>query len=174
MQSVDGNRRLFLALWPDETIRQQLIPLIPPAHGRSVKPANLHITLVFLGNTSSQDAMQLIQCINQLRLSPFKVCLDRTGGWRKAGIFQVGMQQVPDELFQLVESLRTCIEPLGISIDNRPYKPHVTLARKIKQRIQTDKPVNIEWPVDRFVLVESCQIEGSVEYKVIHEWWLKK
>lgn len=173
MQSYDGKKRLFLALWPDDSIRQQLVPLIPASTGNGIKPQNLHITLVFLGDVAPSIAEQLIQRIDRLHPNTFSLTLDTTGYWSVPAIFWAGMQQVPDELLSLVKSLRKCARKQKLKVETRSYKPHVSLARKVKQRIQSDRPVNIEWQVDRFVLVESCQIEGGVEYRVIHEWLLQ-
>ena len=42
-------RRLFLALWPEDTVRRDIAALATEVAGRRrIRDANLHLTLVFL------------------------------------------------------------------------------------------------------------------------------
>ena len=57
MSSGSETRRLFLALWPDDGLRETLTALtngLPEAaQGRRAARDNLHVTLVFLGSLDS-------------------------------------------------------------------------------------------------------------------------
>ena len=172
MQTYEGNKRLFFALWPDEDMRRQLQTLIPESPGRASRAGNLHITLVFLGDTSSAVVEQLTHCIDTLQSPPFALSIDRYGWWRGPGVYWVGPREVPESLLQLVESIRSCAIRAGISLDTHSFKPHVTLARKMRQRPRARHTLNIHWQVDRFVLVESVQGVEGVEYRVLREWVL--
>ena len=172
LQPYEGKKRLFLALWPDDLIRKQLANFIPSTHGRGVNPQTLHITLVFLGNTSFQDLRQLMKSIDEIKASTFSFQLNTYGWWKRAGIFWIGMQEIPGALSSLAETLAHLARQLGFKLDERPYSPHVTLARKVKQRIQLKQKVLINWSVDHFVLVESVPVEGGVEYRVLYTWIL--
>lgn len=173
MQQYEGNKRLFLALWPDDDVRYQLADLLPNGHGRPVKAENLHITLVFLGDTPWHTAEQLIQRIDRLHPRGFHLTVSHTGWWKHNGIFWAGLREIPEELRSLVKSLRKRAKEQGIKTDTRSYHPHVTLARKVREKIKTRDDLDIQWPVDQFVLVESVPIEGGVEYHVLQTWKLK-
>ena len=55
--------RLFFALWPDETLRRQLVKRMArdlrPCGGRRIPPENLHVTLVFLGTLDARQRRRL-------------------------------------------------------------------------------------------------------------------
>ncbi len=168
----EGNKRLFLALWPDTGVRRRIKKLIPAGPGRPVPAANLHITLVFLGNTHGTTAAQLINRIDRLHPRPFQLTLDSAGYWPRPGIVWLGMRQAPEELLSLVKSLRKCARQSGLKIETRAYRPHVTLTRKQREAVKEDE-IKIDWQVDHFVLVESVADDGGVVYRVLHEWLLK-
>lgn len=174
MQEYEDNKRLFFALWPDEDIRRQLHELIPQSLSRPVRVQNLHITLVFLGDISSAVLEQLACCIDTLKSPSFVLTIDRYGWWRGPGVYWVGPRDVPQPMLQLFESIRSCAVKAGLNLDSRSFKPHATLARKVRQRPRARHTFNIHWQVDRFVLVQSVQGEGGVgvEYRVLRVWAL--
>ena len=66
MTSIQEKKwRLFFALWPSETERTALALWQPRLHelcgGRAMRPATLHVTLVFLGEVAENrlEALQL-------------------------------------------------------------------------------------------------------------------
>lgn len=173
MQPFDDNKHLFLALWPDDTLRVQIHACIPSSIDRPTRINNLHITLVFLGDIPWPVAERLIQRINRLHPRAFRITLDTIGYWSRPGILWLGMQEIPEDLLLLVKSLRKRARMQGIKVETRAYKPHVTLARKVREKPEREENIRIDWHMDRFVLVESVQVEGGVQYKVRHEWPLK-
>ncbi|MCG8325379.1 MAG: RNA 2',3'-cyclic phosphodiesterase, partial [Thiotrichales bacterium] len=103
----------------------------------------------------------------------FNLGLDIFGYWSKPAIYWLGVRDVPEQLKTLVKSLRKCARKQGIKVETRTYTPHVTLARKVRVKPETDRTTHIEWPVREFVLVESVPVEDGVEYKMIHRWELE-
>ena len=61
---------------------------------------------------------------------------------------------------------------LGIEIEKRPYRPHVTVARKAKLPLSTDIEA-IDWSATEFVLVESISTAQGVRYNVLKRWPLR-
>lgn len=165
--------RLFFALWPDEKTRKQIANVFKQFEQQKlklVKNSNLHITLEFLGEVSDHDRNALIDKTSRLNHKSFDLELTEAGWWPKPQILWIGTSQVPTSLLELVKSVRQCVRQQGIKTDSREYKPHVTVARKVKRKIHINEPFHIPWHVDRFVLVESKTFESGVEYQVTREW----
>jgi len=165
-------KRLFFALWPDESTRQACAEVVNPlkhAGGKRVLPENLHVTLVFLGSVDEATEAVLISAANAIAVPKLTITFDRLDFWRKPRILCLTGRTEGGELKTLVAELNAVSQTLGIGIDKRPYTPHVTLIRKIKDaRPITFKP--IVWQSDSFCLIESRTLPEGVEYRVIREW----
>ncbi|BAN69346.1 2'-5' RNA ligase family protein [endosymbiont of unidentified scaly snail isolate Monju] len=78
------SRRLFFALWPDEALRRRLAdwqqthlpPGVQPTH-----PADLHLTLHFLGQVEEGRLGALRELGDRLAGEAFALCLDHLGHW---------------------------------------------------------------------------------------------
>ncbi len=163
--------RLFFALWPDDTLRAQIVEtrkLIPGLdQGRLLVAGNLHLTLHFLGNIDLDRIECFIRQARKVRAQPFSLELDTPGYFKKARVLWLGCQQLPTALVDLHRQLGRHLETCEFKVEERPYNPHMTLARKINRR--PDMPPRVEplpWQVDKFVLVQSVSIEGGVRYQV--------
>jgi RNA 2',3'-cyclic 3'-phosphodiesterase len=168
--------RLFFALWPDDETRSNLNKVAQQFKNekfRLVKKSNLHITLEFLGEISSQDQEELIDKAGKIHAEPFYLELTQVGWWKRPAILWIGTNHIPKPLVELVTSIKKCVKQQGLKIDTRPYKPHVTIARKVKQVIVPKESIHIPWQVNSFTLVISKSVESGVEYQVLKEWSLK-
>jgi hypothetical protein len=74
-------------------------------------------------------------------------------------------------LADLVLALRSELAGCGFALDNRPYRPHATLARKAPalEAYTLDPP--IRWPVDSFVLAYG-QEGPPPRYRILRRWSL--
>lgn len=82
----------------------------------------------------------------------------------------IGVHHIPQPLTNLVESIKQIVEQQGLETDKRSYKPHVTIARKVKQVQSTKQSIDIRWQVNSFVLVESKSTEMGVVYQIVQQW----
>lgn len=165
--------RLFFALWPNDEIRTQLDNVAKQFRKENIKlikESNLHITLEFLGEVSDRDKEELIEKINKIHHEPFDIKLTRVGWWRKPQILWIGTTHIQKPLLKLVKSIRKCVKQQGLKTDKREYKPHVTIARKVKQVFVPKETFHIDWHVESFVLVISKSTDNGVEYNVIKDW----
>ena len=64
-----------------------------------------------------------------------------------------------------VKRLVSALESCGFEPEQRPYRPHVTLARKVRGRPETGSAL-MEWFCDDFCLVESA----GGKYSVLRRW----
>ncbi|MEE4377194.1 MAG: RNA 2',3'-cyclic phosphodiesterase [Candidatus Competibacteraceae bacterium] len=166
------SRRLFLALWPNSSERRQIADLARPLTvGREVIVENLHLTLVFLGNTDSKRQQCYERVLQDIQAPSFTLTLDAIGYWPKPRILWLGTSQPSNDLADLVKDLHERLSGCGFKPETRPFNAHVTLARRfpgpppIKAMTQP-----ISWFIQRIALVESCPQAGRVHYRVLRYW----
>jgi RNA 2',3'-cyclic 3'-phosphodiesterase len=167
--------RLFFALWPNDEVRKELAEIsdqFKDEKFRLTKISNLHITLAFLGEVSEQEQTKLVEQANNIKSSSFSLKLNSIGHWKKPGILWLAPEEIPEALKELVEQLQTLIKQQGLNIDERPYKPHVTIARKVKQFTIPEVKFHIPWSITSFALVVSKSSDIGVEYHILQKWML--
>ena len=169
-------KRLFFALWPARDTRDAILtvtrPLVRISGGRAVVPENLHATLAFLGSVKSDRLSAIIGVADQIHAAPFAVYLDRLEFWKRPRILALCASRTPPELLNLVQNLWRGLETCGFTPEKRPFRAHVTLARKASRMPQTDSGLLVDWELDQFVLAESVTDPKGVRYAVLRRWRL--
>jgi 2'-5' RNA ligase len=164
-----AERRLFFALWPDDEQRQSLGAVIPLAlrsvDGVPAKSSNWHVTLVFLGNVDERRIPAVRDAVAGIRVDPFGLCLDQLSYWRQPKIACLEASDTPAELISLVRRLQDALKGLAFSPEARRYRPHVTIARKVRPFSPGPlaQPLALGW--SGFELVESISGKRGVEYR---------
>lgn len=130
--STPARLRLFLALWPTPALLHDLLAHADawtwPARARRTRPERLHLTLHFLGNVPAARLPQLRSAF-AVPWAGCELALDRAEVW-PGGIAVLEAAQVPPGLAALHATLGERLRGLEIPVEERPYRPHVTLARK--------------------------------------------
>ena len=171
---MSDTRRLFFALWPDEPVRKQLDAVARqyrPAKSRAIPRTNLHATLIFLGSMPETLLPDIVRAGALIQPRTFTLTLQHLQVWRKPQVLCLCPECVPTALQQLHDELAAALHFHEISFDERSYRPHVTLARKVRQRVAVSQlPEAIDWPFSGFSLVESVSMERGVHYQPLHQW----
>jgi 2'-5' RNA ligase len=165
--------RLFFALWPDEQTRQRLAEAADGfelPQGRRVPARNLHLTLVFLGNVEEAVEARLVEEAAAVRARSFALEFDHGGAFRGAGVAWLAPHECPPALSELVAQLRDLAARCGIATEDRPYRPHLTIARKLRRRPKRTQFDPIRWQINSFCLVASTPGESGSEYAVRLRW----
>jgi len=164
--------RLFFALWPDQATR---VAIAETAGQSGLDPRRLlpnqrlHLTLIFLGNVTVARTQVLIEKTAQITVPRFSLCLDRSGWWEGSQILWLGPASVPEELRRLYRQIHQLAVELAIPVPERPYQPHITLARKVNAGMAFQfEPVH--WNVRDFCLVVSNTLPDGAEYQIIQRW----
>ena len=160
--------RLFLGLWPTSETRDQVARHADawqwPAAARRTTAERLHITLHFLGNVAAARVPALTQGLS-FDWPGCTLELDRAEVW-PGGIAVLEASHVPPELAQLQARLGAALAELGVPVETRRYRPHVTLARK-GQGARVPEVAAIRWETGkRYALVRS--LPGG--YVPVHEF----
>jgi len=165
---MTGTVRLFTALWPDATARARLVALRDawrwPPGARPVADANLHATLQFIGSFRRDRVEALRHVLDRVAIEPLQLELIGTDLWR--GGIAVALFAAEPRLLALQGRLGAALAGLGVSIDPRPYRPHVTLARKATRAQPPPMLPALVWRANGFALVES----PGGGYEVVATW----
>ncbi len=152
---------------------------------RWVHLENLHLTVRFLGETPpdlTPDAALAVR--DALEGFPaFDVVLAGAGSFpeaRKPRALWLGIEQGAEELGALADALDPALEPLGWPRDDRPYRPHLTVARLDRSSISASEAVADElrtaaadwrtsFRADRVVFYRSHLGGGAPRYEPLVE-----
>lgn len=169
-----ATRRLFFALWPDAATRASLVratrKAVRRSGGRPVPPHNYHVTLAFLGNQPAALFADIARAGSEVAAQPAELTLDRFGYFARPRVFWIGTGAATPELAQLSAQLWDRVEPLGLVRDTRPFKAHLTLARKVAVLPEVPPPTPLTWRMTGFALIESVTDQGGARYRVAQEY----
>ncbi|UVI30785.1 RNA 2',3'-cyclic phosphodiesterase [Paenibacillus spongiae] len=185
----DATQRLFVAVplsaefkaavsvWCDTKVRE--LPFKKWAH-----PDDLHITLHFLGDTPGERIAAIEQAVRHAACStePFSLAIESPGTFGrpdKPSVLWAGIGGELDALHQLNKRILSRLAPLGYEPENRPYHPHLTLARDYRSPVPfepsmlescriplTEDGAPLRWAVNDIVLYRS-RLQRQPLYEVV-------
>jgi RNA 2',3'-cyclic 3'-phosphodiesterase len=166
MRAQNPPMRLFTALWPDPVMRAAIATHQQawawPPRAAVVKPERLYLTLHFLGEVPAQRLSELVEGLHA-PFQPFTLELRHSEVWPN-GVAVLQPERVPDALALLHAVMGQAVAGLGVAVEARPYRPHVTLARRA--RGARPAKAQLTWQVDAgYALVQS--LPGAGGYNVL-------
>jgi 2'-5' RNA ligase len=167
-----ASARLFTALWPDDALRAAFVAqrerwMLPKA-ARRVHAERLHLTLHFIGDLERERIAPLRAALRDVPVEPFELVLDRTVVWGR-DVASLLASAVPPELRRLHAAAGAVLERAGVPAEQRPWQPHVTLARRAGAVPPPAEPFVLRWRIDEFVLVES-ELRPPARYVVLERY----
>lgn len=141
--------------------------------------AGWHITLQFLGQTNADQYACVAAGQRRIRYAPFQIQLEPPGFFDRAGVFFAGVRLSP-ELTRLQERVVAATTPCGFVPEDRPYHPHITLARdkggrhglhQLKSRISSNAQFSA-FVAKEFLLYQSFPAPGGSRYEVMERFAL--
>ena len=150
-----------------------------------VKPQNLHLTLKFLGEITSEQSSAINRIIAEISqtIIPFKIKLDDLGAFpnlHNPRIIWVGISQ---DVYaqQIAELLETKIADIGIAKGSHPFAAHITIGRikspilgsDLENELRKIKEntifADLEFQTQGFTLFKSTLGPGGPTYTVLQE-----
>lgn len=162
--------RLFVAVDIPETVRVaigSLISRLKCPGPKWVDPKNLHLTLKFVGETS--DLEGVTRLLSDIDGTGFEIGLKGLGSFPR--VLWVGVA-APPEMARLARRIDEALTPMGIPPEQRPFSPHLTLARVKEGRIPKfdQQPDFGTFPVREFVLYQSRLSPAGPTYIPLHRF----
>lgn len=145
-------------------------------HKRSTPPADMHITLIFIGEDRFDELGEIAERLRQIDQAPFRLQL--------AGVKTFGNPETPrivyaaladsPGLMELQQAVRQQLDSLALATDPKPFVPHITLASRWKGgNLPEDWQLEeLDFLVDSFSLFEIHPKE-TPRYKEIQTYQLK-
>jgi RNA 2',3'-cyclic 3'-phosphodiesterase len=124
-------KRCFIALAPDAPSRDALAALDVPPNARRVPYAQLHLTVAFIGAMSFAQGEALAQRLADHAVSVPPANVTKIECWpsRAQPRLLVAVLAMSDAFTALDWRVRSSMGEVGLSLDARAFRPHVTLAR---------------------------------------------
>lgn len=151
--------------------------------GRFMQEENFHLTLRFVGEVEPPmlETFQQILVETAEKVAPFQIHLTGLGRFSKRGgdILFRGLRRERG-LGGLVRNLDRAFKKQGFPVEKMPFRPHVTLARRVYwtegfEKVQREvKLGDLEINVDQIVIMESVRVNGELVYRPIAHASLNK
>jgi 2'-5' RNA ligase len=143
--------------------------------------AGWHVTLQFYGMVDAERERHLREQLRRVEANCAEIVLRGIGTFDRAGAVWAGVE-LTEELEALQRRVVAAGEACGFVREERPYRPHVTLARRkgrggrwdFKKGWEMD--TGLEYGVVRareFVLYESVAGPGGSRYEVVDRYMLR-
>jgi 2'-5' RNA ligase len=128
--------RIFIGIDLEPEVRARISRFIDGVQGfapdaRWVRPESLHITLKFIGEQKPEQVDAITERLRRVEAGGFEIRCVGYGFFPTAKaprVFWIGIHAGP-QLAGLAETIDMATAELGIQGENRPYSPHLTLAR---------------------------------------------
>ena len=163
--------RLFFALWPSKAEARQTASAaqawLGSGGGRLIPRERMHMTLLFVGGVMVELVDTVASSAAAIAESGFDLQLDEAGYWRRPRIAWLAPSKPPPALIRLAGQLRASTMAAGVALESRPFKPHVTLARKVTQAPGKAPGQPLRWKIKGFGLYQSVTHPSGPRYSLV-------
>lgn len=143
--------------------------------GVFTKKENIHLTLVYVGETNQIGA--IVETMDAIQTEPFEISLADGGNFRRSGgdIYWVGVEKTT-ELSKLQKMLYRSLVRHGVKTEKNDFKPHLTVSREtvIDKAEVPQTSFSSSLAIDRISLMK-CESskDGVVTYTELYAKELK-
>lgn len=177
-------QRLFFAFWPEDAARAALTDAAGKAvrhsGGRPVPAANLHVTLAFLGTVPERRTDELRRLARAQAAAyacerPIALTFERFDYFRRAQVLCVLAAEDDSAAAQpIARALQDASAAAGFNPDLKPFRAHVTVARKVMRATVPAALRTVVWEFSAFALVSSRTEPAGPVYSVVESYPLVK
>jgi RNA 2',3'-cyclic 3'-phosphodiesterase len=161
-------QRFFLALQPDASARAALAAVPVPTAARRVDPADLHLTLAFLGTLQPATEAKALEAARVAIAAVgtggavLRVQLATVEHWAGARSLCAVARGGDEPVAALAARLAAELLTRGFPAAERPFRAHVTLARHLPSSLPSAAgavplSLDVSWEASEVVLMASRQ-----------------
>jgi RNA 2',3'-cyclic 3'-phosphodiesterase len=173
-------RRLFFALWPGEAQQRDLAEAgrtaVLACRGRLTPSENFHVTLAFLGSVAAHRLPDVQRVADEVARMPphlpIRLTFDRIEYWKKAKVLCATASASSSAAESLAQAVKSRLVAAGFTPDLKPFRAHVTLARKVPSGTHEQAMHSVRWSFSSWALAESRTGPAGSLYSVLHSWVL--
>ena len=175
--------RLFIGIGLPAPVAEALAKfapsLVPPASAARIRwtpPANMHITLSFLGQVRPARLDVIEQALTKIHAPRLHLEFNGIGTFDRTGVLFADVKPTP-ALLALAEQVTAAMETCGFVRESRPWSPHITLART-RDRIRLctaapdDPAFHQRFEAGDFRLYQSLTLPGGAQYEILRVFGL--
>jgi 2'-5' RNA ligase len=152
--------------------------------GRSIPADNLHVTLAFLGSVPERQLPQLGEIARRAALlggdaasaragePRIELAFDQLEYWQAAHLLCAVPAQLPVWLAALARTLQVLLTSRGFAPDLKPFRPHVTVVRKVSRPGAAGEMHPVIWRFTELALLESRTLPEGALYSVVESYSL--
>lgn len=179
--------RVFVAVPLDEETRHRLAHLVSDRvaemPGKAVPPDKWHLTLRFLGEVDEDLVDRIRHALDDADLGDaFPMAWGGLGAFprsSRASVLWIGVARGSDLLEALDESVDAALETVGFEPEDRPFRPHLTIARMrppedVRRVVRGEALPGVAMRVDRITLYQSRLGTGGAQYEALDEFGLSR
>jgi len=179
--------RVFVAVPLDEETRHRLAHLVSDRvaamPGKAVPPDKWHLTLRFLGEVEEEVVDRIRHALDDADLGEaFPMAWGGLGAFpraSRASVLWIGVPRGSDALDTLDESVDDALETVGFEPEDRPFRPHLTIARMrppedVRPVVRGEALPEVAMRVDRVAFYQSRLGSGGAQYEVLDEFGLSR
>jgi 2'-5' RNA ligase len=99
---------------------------------KPVEPQNIHVTVRFLGNISSETVEKIFEEMKKVQFMAFDIRIHGVGAFpnvKYPRVVWAGIKEGADQLRSIFSQLEPRLHGLGFAPDPRGFSPHLTIAR---------------------------------------------
>jgi RNA 2',3'-cyclic 3'-phosphodiesterase len=175
-------KRIFIAIKvnPGETFSELISTFRSDLRNDNIKwinPENIHITLVFLGNTEENLIKDIGSMLEKIckNSGVFDLVIRGTGVFRNINDPRIIWTNIDhsEKLLMIADKILSGLTQMNIKLEDKPFKPHITIGRikhlnnkdtfrKLTEKYQTVELQKIH--VSEVILYESILLEHGPKY----------
>jgi len=184
----DAPFRAFIAIGISEEVRRKLVLLQESLRGTGghvgwVKPLNIHLTLVFLGDINNETSSAVCRAMDSTAASckPFSCEVKGLGYFGRRHSPKVVWADIKAgavELVALHSRLCAALQAGGAGLNEKEFVPHLTIGRvrsnrnalELVKAIDAEKDVvSGQFDAANLLLIKSDLSENGPVYTVVHQ-----
>ena len=141
--------------------------------------ASLHVTLAFLGSVPQSQRPQLESIAREQSSAcaqevPLLLTFERLAHWPRQQVLCVPATEQSGGAHALAAALRDAAAAAGFRPDLKPFRAHVTVARKVTRFARALSLHPVVWRFTAFALLESRTEERGAAYSMVESYSLVK